>query len=151
MFLRNSEEHAWRAKRSAKPSSLRKRGFPKPLPNEGQKIFMEVNIIEEKKKGFRARPYAYSFRASAEEKELLESKVTASGLNKTDYLIKCLSDKPIVTVPNDLLLELKRQGNNLNQVVKNCYYGKTTERELLSCVSECKRLYGKMLSAIGES
>lgn len=82
---------------------------------------------------------------------MLESKVKACGLNKTDYLVKCLSDKPIVTVPSDLLLELKRQGNNLNQVVKNCYYGKTTEYELLSCVDECKRLYGKMLSAIGES
>ena len=82
---------------------------------------------------------------------MLESKVKASGLNKTDYLVKCLSYKPIVTVPGDLLLELKRQGNNLNQVVKNCYYGKTIERELLSCVRECKRLYGKMLSAIGES
>lgn len=81
----------------------------------------------------------------------MESKVTASGLNKTDYLVKCLSDKPIVTVPSDLLMELKRQGNNLNQVVKNCYYGKTTEYELLSCVNECKRLYGKMLSVIGES
>ena len=82
---------------------------------------------------------------------MLESKVTTSGLNKTDYLVKCLSDKPIISVPSDLLLELKRQGNNLNQVVKNCYYGKTTECELLSCVDECKRLYVKMLSAIGKS
>lgn len=151
MFSRNSEEHAWRAKCSAKPSSLRKRSFPKPLPYEGQIKISEVKIIEEKKKGFRARPYAYSFRVSAAEKQLLERKISASGLNKTDYLVKCLSDKTIVTVPSYLLLELKRQGNNLNQVVKNCYYGKTTEPELLSCVSECKRLYGKMLSAIGES
>ncbi len=82
---------------------------------------------------------------------MLESKVKTSGLNKTDYLVKCLSDKPIISVPSDLLLELKRQGNNLNQVVKNCYYGKTTEGELLSCVSECKRLYVNMLSAIGEN
>ena len=80
---------------------------------------------------------------------MLESKIKASGLNKTAYLV--MSDKSIITVPSDLLLELKRQGNNLNQVVKNCYYGKTTEYELLSCVGECKRLYGKVLSAIGES
>ena len=81
----------------------------------------------------------------------MESKVKASGLNKTDYLIKCLSDKPIVNVPSELLLELKRQGNNLNQVVKNCYYGKTIEQELFFCVDKCKKLYGKILSAIGES
>ena len=108
------------------------------------------NKLEEKK-GYRARPYAYSFRVSAEENELLESKVKSSGLNKTDYLIKCLSDKPILTMPSELLLELKRQGNNLNQVVKNCYFERTTEQELLSCVDKCKKLYGRLLTAIGES
>ena len=71
---------------------------------------------------------------------MLENKVQTSGLNKTDYLIKCLSDKPIVTVPSELLLELKRQGDNLNKAVKNCYYGKATELELCACIDECKRL-----------
>lgn len=45
---------------------------------------LEVKAIE--KKVNRARPYAYSFRVSEEEKRLLDEKVTASGLNRTDYL-----------------------------------------------------------------
>ena len=73
---------------------------------------MEVKTIE--KKVNRARPYAYSFRVSEEEKALIDSKVTASGLNRTDYLIRTLSDKPIVSIAsgNEILAELKRQGNN---------------------------------------
>ena len=112
---------------------------------------LEVKTIE--KKVNRARPYAYSFRVSEEEKALIDSKVKASGLNKTDYLIRALSDKPIVSIAsgNEILAELIRQGNNLNQAVKNNYFGDITESELLSVVDECKSLYRRLSSAIGES
>lgn len=110
---------------------------------------MEVKNIE--KKVNRTRPYPYSFRVSAKEKQLLDEKITASGLNKTDYLIRVLSDKPIVSIEkgNEILAELKRQGNNLNQAVKNNYFGDITEQELLSAVDECKSVYRKLSYAIG--
>ena len=84
---------------------------------------------------------------------LIDSKVTASGLNRTDYLIRTLSDKPIVSIAsgNEILAELKRQGNNLNQAVKNNYFGDITEQELLSVVDECKNVYRKLSTAIGGS
>ena len=112
---------------------------------------LEVKTIE--KKVNRTRPYAYSFRVSEEEKRLLDEKVMASGLNRTDYLIRALSDKPIVSIEsgNEILAELKRQGNNLNQAVKNNYFGDITESELLSVVDECKTVYRKLSSAIGGS
>lgn len=112
---------------------------------------LEVKTIE--KEVNRARPYAYSFRVTADEKRLLDEKVKASGLNRTDYLIRALSDKPIVSIEcgNEILAELKRQGNNLNQAVKNNYFGDITERELLSVVDECKSVYRKLSSAIGGS
>ncbi len=110
---------------------------------------MEVKIIE--KKVNRTRPYAYSFRVSADEKALIDSKVTASGLNRTDYLIRALSNKPIVSIENgnEILAELRRQGNNLNQAVKNNYFGDITEQELLAVVDECKTVYRKLSAAIG--
>ena len=113
-----------------------------------------IKILEVKtseKKVNRARPYAYSFRVSAQEKELIDGKVKTSGLNRTDYLIRALSDKPIVSITsgNEILAELKRQGNNLNQAVKNNYFGDITERELLSVVDDCKSVYRKLSSAIG--
>ena len=74
-------------------------------------------------------------------------------MNRTDYLIRALSDKPIVSIEsgNEILAELKRQGNNLNQAVKNNYFGDTTEQELLSTVDECKNAYRKLSAAIGGS
>lgn len=112
---------------------------------------MEVKTIE--KKANRTRAYAYSFRVSSEEKALIDSKVTASGLNRTDYLIRVLSDKPIVSIEsgNEILAELKRQGNNLNQAVKSNYFGDITEQELLSVVDDCKSLYRRLSAAIGGS
>ena len=110
---------------------------------------LDVKTIE--KKVNRARPYAYSFRVSAQEKELIDGKVKTSGLNRTDYLIRALSDKPIVSITsgNEILAELKRQGNNLNQAVKNNYFRDVTEQELLAVVDDCKRLYRRLSSAIG--
>ena len=42
-------------------------------------------------------------------------------------------------------VELKRQGNNLNQAVKNNYFGDITEQELLAVVDECKTIYRKLI------
>ena len=115
-----------------------------------------IKILDVKtiaKKVNRARPYAYSFRVSEEEKRLLDEKVKSSGLNRTDYLIRALSDKPIVSIGNgnEILAELKRQGNNLNQAVKNNYFGDLTEQDLLAVVDDCKSVYRKLSSAIGGS
>ena len=109
---------------------------------------MEVKII-----GYRTRQHCYMFRMTKEEKELIDGKVKASGLSKTDFLIKALSDKPIVCIDNgaEILSELKRQGNNLNQAVKNNYFGEATENEILSAVSKCKEVYSAILAAIGGS
>ena len=110
---------------------------------------LEVKTIEKKVK--RTRPYAYSFRVSAQEKELIDGKVKASGLNRTEYLIRALSNKSIVSIDsgNEILAELKRQGNNLNQAVKNNYFGDITEQEFLAVVDDCKRLYRRLSAAIG--
>ena len=125
--------------------------MPALSAEQANNIILEVKTIE--KKVNRALAYAYSFRVSADEKQLLDEKVTASGLNRTDYLIRALSDKPIVSIAsgNEILAELKRQGNNLNQAVKNNYFGDITEQELLSVVDECKSLYKRISSAIGGS
>ena len=43
----------------------------------------------------------------------------------TEFVIRSITDKPITVIENasELLAELKRQGNNLNQAVRNGYYG----------------------------
>ena len=88
---------------------------------------------------------------SETEKETIERKIKLSGQSKTDYLIRVLADKPIIYIGNgnEILAELKRQGNNLNQVVKNNYFGRATQDELLSAINECKSLYKKLSDMLG--
>ena len=50
---------------------------------------------------------------------------------------------------NQILAELKRQGNNLNQVVRNSYNGLATEEEIKTCIKSLKELYRQISIAIG--
>ena len=74
-------------------------------------------------------------------------------MSRTDFLIRALTDKPVVVIDggNEMLAELKRQGNNLNQAVKNCYFYPDEKESVLSAVADCKVAYRALLSAIGGS
>lgn len=82
----------------------------------------------------RTRPFSYSFRVSKDEQKILDEKLSACGIGKADFLVRALSDKPIASIDNgyEILCELKRQGNNLNQALKNTPYGYATEREIFT-------------------
>lgn len=69
----------------------------------------------------------------------------------TDFVIRSIMDKPITVIEsgNEILAELKRQGNNLNQAVKNNYNGLSTEDEIKRCIKSLKELYRKISIAIG--
>ena len=69
----------------------------------------------------------------------------------TEFVIRAIIEKPIMVVDNggEILGELKRQGNNLNQAVKNHYIGLSTEEEIRNCIAELKSLYRKISDAIG--
>lgn len=69
----------------------------------------------------------------------------------TAFVIRAITEKPITVIENgtEILAELKRQGNNLNQITRNSYNGLATEEEIRSCIAELKKLYGKTSVAIG--
>lgn len=124
--------------------------FPQtPSAMEGQKNYGGVYIEQTKRK----RPFAYTFRATAEEKELIDSKLQASGLTMTEFIIRSIMGKPVVVIDggNEMLAELKRQGNNLNQAIRNCYFYPDEKGKVLSAVADCKAAYRALLSAIGGS
>ncbi len=101
--------------------------------------------------GNRTRPFAYIFRANEKEKNLIDKAIVTSGLTMTEFVIRAITGKPIVVVEHasELLAELKRQGNNLNQAVRNSYNGLATEEEIRSCIAELKKLYRRISIAIG--
>ena len=81
----------------------------------------------------------------------IDEKVKTSGLSRTDFLIRALTDKPVVVFERsgEILQELKRQGNNLNQAVRRCYFHPNEKEQVLSAATECKRAYRALLSVIG--
>lgn len=101
--------------------------------------------------GNRTRPFAYIFRANEKEKNLIDKAIATSGLTITDFVIRSITDKPITVIENgsEILAELKRQGNNLNQITRNSYNGLATEEEIRSCIAELKKLYRRISIAIG--
>ena len=80
-------------------------------------------------------------------------KASKSGLSRTDFLIRTLTNKPVTVIANggEILQELKRQGNNLNQAVRNCYFYPDEKGKVLSAVAECKRAYRALLFVLGEN
>lgn len=99
----------------------------------------------------RTRPFAYTFRATDKERQIIDEKIKQSELTMTEFIIRAITDKPITVVENagEILTELKRQGNNLNQAVRNYYCDNDTGAELNSCISKLKELYRSMVAVLG--
>ena len=68
-----------------------------------------------------------------------------------EFILRSITDKPIIVIERsgEILAELKRQGNNLNQAVRNGYYGMDTEREIKNSIAYLKELYRKISVAVG--
>ena len=99
----------------------------------------------------RTRPFAYTFRVSEQEKNLIDEKLAKSGFTMREFILRSITNKPIIVIANggEILAELKRQGNNLNQAVRNGYYGMDTELEIKNCIVSLKELYLKLSFAAG--
>ncbi len=68
----------------------------------------------------RSRDIQIKFRVSEEEAEQLRKKVDQSGKSMQEYLLSCALNKPITNTDGikELYPEIKRIGNNLNQIAK---------------------------------
>ena len=68
----------------------------------------------------RSRYIQIKFRVSEEEAEQLRKKVEQSGKSMQEYLLGCALNKPITNTDGikELYPEIKRIGNNLNQIAK---------------------------------
>ena len=73
----------------------------------------------------RSRDIQIKFRVSEEEAEQLRKKVEQSGKSMQEYLLGCALNKPITNTDGikELYPEIKRIGNNLNQIAKRCNEG----------------------------
>lgn len=74
----------------------------------------------------RSRDKQIKFYATEKEKEEIKNKITQSKLNQNEYLLKCAMEKDILIIDglDDVLNQLIRVGNNLNQLTRLSHEGK---------------------------
>lgn len=86
----------------------------------------------------RSRPKQIVIRASEKEFDRIKRKVEKSKLTQNEYLLKSVLDKEIIVIEGikDLTIELKRIGNNLNQLTRAVHEGKVNCSKELSEVNE---------------
>lgn len=110
-----------------------------PLDNtitkeDGSTMYEERN--NRHSKPVRLRSKQIVIRLTEEEYESVKMKIEQSKMKQQDYLIKALTNKPIVVIEgvHELIPELKRIGNNLNQLTRACHEGKA------NCKSEVSEI-----------
>ena len=95
----------------------------------------------------RTRSHQVSFRLSDKEYALLQEKLAASQLSLTKFFIETISKGKVIVI-NDfvpLLSELKRQGINLNQVVRRVnQFSPVSEQDILVTLQQCQNTYRRL-------
>lgn len=78
------------------------------------------------------------FRVNEKEKEQISKKVKRSKLNQSEYLLKCALDKEIIVIDglHEMTIELKRIGNNLNQITRAVNEGQANCSEELGAIKK---------------
>ncbi len=92
----------------------------------------------------RTRNRIINFRCTDAEYDFIDEKIELSGRTKTDFLLDTLKQKEIIVYPglDKILLELKREGVNLNQALRYANSGIGVE-ELKIAIKNCNDLYVK--------
>lgn len=99
----------------------------------------------------RKRPKQLVIRVSEDELQQIKDKIDHSELKQNDYLLKCALDKNIIVVDGlkELTVELKRIGNNLNQLTRAVNEGRANCRDELHEINgEMKEVWQSLRSLI---
>ena len=75
------------------------RGYPL-IPQENEEGGKNI--------GNRTRPFAYTFRANENEKNLIDKAISASGLTMREFVIRAIINKPVIVIERggEILLRL---------------------------------------------
>lgn len=96
----------------------------------------------------RKRNKQIKFYVNEKEYDQIKKKVEKSKLKQQEYLIKSALNKKIIVIDGlkEILLELSREGNNLNQIAKKINEGEQTDiKEMKKNLMELWDLIEKIL------
>ncbi len=91
----------------------------------------------------RKRNISIPIRVTPKELELIDKKAVKARLSRTEYLIACGTDKEITLVEDlkPILADLRRVGNNLNQLTRLANMGKIEAVFLAECHTALEGCY----------
>jgi len=90
------------------------------------------------------RNKAMTLRMTPEEYERIRKKIAvASKRNQTDFFLALLDKKPFIVIDDlrPILQELKRQGNNLNQITRKLNESNSFGESATRVMNECWKAY----------
>jgi hypothetical protein len=119
-----------------------------PKKNDERRTTMDSQTKQK-----RRRNRQMIFRLTDDEYAAVESKIKRAGKKtRADFLISCIGNKPLIAIDGlrEIAPELKRQGNNLNQIARalNTERRLTVEgKAMLSDTADrCNALYGRLMN-----
>ena len=99
----------------------------------------------------RKRNQTISIRLTTEEKKKIVAKAKQAQMTLTNYLIECSGNTEItVTDLSEVLVELKRIGNNLNQIAKKANSRRFFFGKFDSVIEGQRKIYDAILNLTGD-
>ena len=101
----------------------------------------------------RKRDKTLTIRLTESEKMMIEKKASKAKLNLTEYIIS-VSSKSKISVTEDtkpVLLELKRIGNNINQIAMKINSGVVSSYNFDEVISLQRKIYEQLLLLVGKN
>ena len=85
----------------------------------------------------------FNFRVNEKEYNKIKSKIEKSKLNTSEYLLRTAMDKDIIVISGleEIILQLRRIGNNINQLTKLSNQGSITNVDLENVKEELKNIW----------
>ncbi len=85
----------------------------------------------------------FNFRVNEEEYNKIKSKIGKSKLSTSEYLLKTAMEKEIIVVSGleEVIIQLRKIGNNINQLTKLSNQGRITNVNLEDVKEEMKNIW----------
>ena len=85
----------------------------------------------------------FNFRVNEKEYNKIKSKIEKSKLNTSEYLLRTATNKEIIVIDGleEIIIQLRKIGNNINQLTKLCNQGRLTNINLEDVKKEMNSIW----------
>ena len=85
----------------------------------------------------------FNFRVNEKEYNKIKSKIEKSKLNTSEYLLRTSMDKDVIVINGleEIIIQLRKIGNNINQLTKLCNQGRITNINLEDVKKEMNSIW----------